>query len=174
MVNKMQKILITGFPRVGKTTLINNLIVNLNKSAVGLITNEIREKGKRIGFNIMTLSGLEYPLASKLNHSSKYRVSSYGVYVENIDKIINQLELEMQNSDYDIVIIDEIGRMELFSGPFKRFLENCLDTKEVLGSIMLNDNQYTKRIKERSDTVLFHLTRENRLVLEKKIMEMLQ
>ncbi|MCE7742519.1 MAG: NTPase [Candidatus Heimdallarchaeota archaeon] len=170
----MQNILITGYPGVGKTTLINNLVATLNKTCMGMVTNEIREKGKRTGFKIETISGLEFPLASKHNQSSRYRVASYGVYLESIDKVIEHLEKEIQKSNPEIIVIDEIGKMELFSNSFKKFLEYCLDNKLVLGTIMLRDNNYTRQIKERLDTVVFHLTRENRKTMEEEIMEMLK
>ena len=167
----MHNILITGYPQVGKTSLINNIIRKLEKTSIGMFTNEIRKEGKRIGFKIETLSGLEYVLASKNNLTSKYRVANYGVYLENIDIVIKHLELSIQESNPEVIIIDEIGKMELFSKTFVSFLEKCLDSKRVLGTIMMKDNAYTKQIKGRSDTLVFHLTRDNQKIIEEKIME---
>lgn len=167
----MYNVLITGFPRVGKTTLINNVIEKIQKSCDGIITKEIRKDGKRKGFKIETLSGLEAILASKDNISSRYRVSTYGVYLENIDKIVKSLEITIQRSEPEIIIIDEIGKMELFSNSFKVFLEKCLDKNKVLGTIMLKDNTYANKIKNRTDTVVYQLKRENTSEIEEKILE---
>lgn len=165
----MQNILITGNPRVGKTTLINNIISQLKKSVTGFVTNEIKEGGRRIGFSIKTLSGLEVPLASKYNETSNYRVANYGIYLENINKIVAELEKEIEKSSYDLIIIDEIGKMELFSSSFKKFLNSCLEKQQVLGTIMLKDNDYTLNIKNRSDTKIFYLTINNRDTIKEKI-----
>ena len=169
----MQNILITGYPRAGKTTLIKDVVANLSKTCIGMITNEIRGKGQRIGFKIETLSGSEFILASKSNLTSKYRVASYGVFLENINKVVELVEEEIQETDPEIIIIDEIGKMELFSNPFKKFLNISLDSRKVLGTIMLKDNNFSKTIKNRSDTEVFQLTRENRDIIKQEIIERL-
>jgi len=166
----MPNILITGSPRVGKTTLINDLIGNLSKNCIGMVTNEIRKDGRRTGFQIETLSGSAFILASKQNLSSRYRVSSYGVYVENVVKVVKLLEEEIKKEVPEIIIIDEIGKMELFSSSFKKFLEDCLDTQKVLGTIMFKDSEYSEIIKDRKDTEVFLLTRDNREMIKNEIM----
>jgi nucleoside-triphosphatase len=62
-----EKILITGPPRCGKSTLISRLIkyysVEKNYKVYGFLTPEVREKGNRIGFDIMDIaSGKTSPL----------------------------------------------------------------------------------------------------------------
>ncbi|TFG10570.1 AAA family ATPase [Candidatus Heimdallarchaeota archaeon] len=165
----MTNILITAPPRSGKTTLINELLSTLSKYCIGMITNEIRQGGVRKGFQIESLSGSTFILASKKNFSSRYRVSNYGVYVENLGKIVKILEKEIEEKEPEIIIIDEIGKMELCSSSFKIFLEKCLDTKKVLGTIMLRDTEYSKKIKERKDTEVFLLTKDNREMIKNKI-----
>ena len=169
----MNNILITGFPRVGKTTLIVSLIEEMKKKVVGFVTEEIRENNRRTGFEIKTFSGQKMLLASKKNTTSRHRVSSYGVYLENLDLIIEGLSKELLATDIELVIIDEIGKMELFSSKFKRFVINCLEMKKVLGTIMLRDNDFTRQIKNRSDTSLFEITLSNRDEMKNKIKERL-
>ncbi|MFX1538951.1 MAG: nucleoside-triphosphatase, partial [Promethearchaeota archaeon] len=60
--------LITGKPGVGKTTLIQKLVskirsINPNCNISGFYTNEIRQDGLRIGFDIYTLGGQQGILA---------------------------------------------------------------------------------------------------------------
>jgi len=73
-------ILITGKPRSGKTTLIKNLIpiAKENYSVAGFYTEEILEKGKRIGFNIRTLEGETGILALTSNYF--YKTHSHSKY----------------------------------------------------------------------------------------------
>ncbi|MHA1707502.1 MAG: nucleoside-triphosphatase [Candidatus Heimdallarchaeaceae archaeon] len=157
----MENMLVTGKPRVGKTTLITSVVSELDLKVIGFVTKEIRKNGMRKGFEIGTFSGEKAILASRENKSSKYRVASYGVYVENLNEIVKKLLERMEKEKYERLIIDEIGKMELFSEVFKSFMEKALETKKVLGTIMLKENELTRRIRGRKDTSIFHLTREN-------------
>lgn len=171
----MVNILITGRPRVGKTTMIARILAETNKSAIGFITKEIREKGYRIGFNIETLSGIVKSLASKKGKSSKYRVGSYNVYVENVDFVVDYLKAKFESgTNYDLIVLDEIGKMELYSHSFREFVLSCLKQKKVLGTIMMRDNDFTAQIKSRSDTRIFNLTEENRINIHQNIMELMK
>ena len=169
----MPNILITGYPRVGKTTLIKRLVESTGKKVVGFVTSEIKEHNRRRGFSIESFSGLKLLLASKENTQSKYHVASYGVYLENIDTIVDQIKLDLTTTDYELIVLDEIGKMELFSLKFKTFVERCLEQNCVLGTIMLKDNNFTNKIKNRSDTVVYQLTEKNRGQAENDIIKMM-
>src|SRR6266513_6357046 len=58
-----QKVLLTGRPGCGKTTLIKHIVKNLSQRAAGFYTEEIRDHGVRVGFKIVTLDGDEAVLA---------------------------------------------------------------------------------------------------------------
>jgi len=169
----MPNILITGYPRVGKTTLINRIVETTKRKVVGFVTNEVRLNNRRVGFNIESFSGLKLLLASKENQQSLYRVASYGVYLENVDIIVDQVKRDMEKFDYDLIILDEIGKMELFSSKFKQFVEKCLEQKCVLGTIMRRDNNFTSKIKNRLDTIVYQLTEKNRAQAEKDILKLM-
>jgi nucleoside-triphosphatase THEP1 len=158
----MKNILITGMPGIGKTTLIIRTLEELNFSAIGFVTKELRKEGSRYGFIIETLSGMSKILASKEKRSCKHRVGKYCTYVENVDFIVKILQEESRKETYDLIVIDEIGKMELFSLSFKKFLLNCLDEQKVLGTIMIRDNHFTKEIKTRPDVKLYNINRSNR------------
>ena len=170
----MKNILITGLPRTGKTTLILDIIGEMRKEVIGFVTKEIRVNNKREGFSIETFSGLNMPLASKKYKKSKFRVASYGVYIENVDSVVKELTARFIKQKYDFIIIDEIGKMELFSSNFRTFVLKSLDTKRVLGTIMLWDNEFTRKIKNREDTLVFNLTKENRENVKKEIVELVK
>lgn len=171
----MVNVLVTGKPRVGKTTIIARILAESNKSAIGFITKEIREKGYRIGFDIETLSGIVKPLASKKGKTSKYKVGSYNVYVENVDFVVNYLKAKIESGTcYDLIVLDEVGKMELYSDSFREFVLYYLEQKKILGTIMMRDNDFTARIKSRSDTRIFNLTEENRINIQRNIMELMK
>jgi nucleoside-triphosphatase len=156
----LKNIFITGNPGAGKTTLIHTLLKELNVSAGGFYTQEIRVSGKRTGFKIITLGGQEGLLAS-IEIRSPYRVSRYGVNLRDLEEIgvksiVNALK------HHRLIIIDEVAKMELFSRQFQQTLLQVLDSdKPFLGTIMQRDNSFTRNIKRRPDTQVITLTRTN-------------
>ncbi|MHA1417581.1 MAG: nucleoside-triphosphatase [Candidatus Heimdallarchaeaceae archaeon] len=170
----MTNILVTGAPRSGKTTLISKIISKLNINVIGFITAEIRENNIRTGFTIETYSGTKKILASKKNIESKYRVGRYGIYLDNLNFIISELEKEIDKEMSKLIVIDEIGKMELFSHSFKRFVMKALDQTKILGTIMLKDNDFTKKIKQRSDTKIFEINLLNRESVMNEIKELIR
>ena len=157
----IKNILITGNPGVGKTTLIRDIISKLNISAGGFYTAEVRDdSGKRWGFKIIALNGREGVMAS-VDLISQYRVSRYGVDIAAIDRVgVAAIRDALEHND--MVVIDEIGRMELFSKQFQDAVLEALDSpKPVLGTIALKDTSFSKKIKERRDTRIIKLTRLN-------------
>ena len=88
----MKNILITGKPRVGKTSLLKELVERNKRNFVGLIAEELRDKqGKRIGFASVDLKGKSKVLFAHVNFDSPARVGKYGVDVKALDKIAGQL-----------------------------------------------------------------------------------
>ena len=157
----IRNILITGNPGVGKTTLIRDIISRLDASAGGFYTAEVRdERGRRWGFRIVDLDGGEDVLAS-VEVTSQRRVSKYGVDVAAVDRIgVTAVRDALRNKE--MVVIDEIGRMELASEQFRNVAMKALDhRKPLLGTIPIKDTGMAKKLKERQDTTVVKLTRAN-------------
>ncbi len=149
-------ILITGKPGVGKTTLISKVIQG-RQNAKGFFTREIRKNRKRVGFAIETLDGKEGVLAH-MNIESPFRVSKYKVNLKDIEDIcVPSLDVHA-----DFIIIDEIGKMELFSQKFKQKVMEALDTGKVIATIMERPNPFADQIKRRKDVRLYTVTEENK------------
>jgi len=169
----MKNIFLCGKPGCGKTTLIIEIIKELNLNAGGFYTSEIREKGIRKGFRITTLDGKEGILAH-LNVKSPYRVGKYKVNIKDLEEIgvASILEAMKENK---VIITNEIGKMEMMSEKFKKAVLAALDSRnKVLGVIMLKPNPFCDKIKKRADTKIFYLISENREKIKKEIMDLLQ
>jgi nucleoside-triphosphatase THEP1 len=69
------KILLTGKNRSGKTTLLAALLAEANDK-LGFMTNEVREDGERIGFDMVDSQGRTAPLA-RTNRPTAYPVGRY-------------------------------------------------------------------------------------------------
>lgn len=161
----MTNILITGIPGIGKTTLIEQILFELNKvglSILGFITKEVREGNKRIGFTIELiennqLSGIKYTLATKTGTRTPYRIGSYNVEIQNLETVVDYLAKQQSKKKLDLIIIDEIGKMELLSNKFRKYIIEVLDSRKLLATISLKDNLFTKQVKARKDTILLIL-----------------
>lgn len=166
-------LLITGRPRTGKTTLVAQLIKRWPEKCGGFITEEITEGGERIGFRLRTLDGRVGILAS-INFPSPYRVSRYGVDVDSLDRIGVEAILKAIASK-EIIIIDEIGKMELFSEKFKQAVLRALDsTKRVLGVIHLAKLPFLEAIRSRKDVLIFEIDGQNNEEIKKKIISIIE
>lgn len=150
--------LLTGMPGSGKTSLIKHFIHGLGDRAGGFYTEEIRDQGVRQGFRLVTLDGRTAVLAHIDIHSPQ-RVSKYGVDIDGLEKIgVSSLQKAARQAD--LVIIDEIGKMELFSQLFKDTVLEIIDSgKKVLGTIMLKSDPWADIIKQKPQVQLITVTR---------------
>lgn len=158
---KKENILITGVPGVGKTTLIGRLAETLkDMNPVGFYTEEIREKGVRKGFKLVSLGGAE-SILSHVDIDSSKRVGKYGVDVIRFESFLDNIDFF--NSDAGLIVIDEIGKMECKSREFLRLIDEVLDSrKSVLATIARKGDGLIDDIKKRSDVHLVEITVKNR------------
>jgi len=163
-----RNILITGPPGCGKSTLIEKVINRIKEPVGGFFTREIKESGRRVGFSINTVDGREGILAHQ-NIRSQFRVGKYGVNIEDIDSLAVSAIIPVHREQ--IIVIDEIGKMECFSALFKKTLIQVLDSPNcVIGSIALKGGTFIQGIKNRDDVTVSSVTPETRDSLVKEIL----
>lgn len=155
--------MITGPPRCGKTTLIMRLSQDpsLSDKIGGFTTEEFREKGQRLGFKIIALPGKEEGLLARKGYPSPHRVGKYGVNIQDLEKIgCSSLEAALHSGKF--IVVDEIGKMELFSEKFRTVLYQALEApQKMLATIMETKNEFADRIKKRKDVRVILLNRDN-------------
>lgn len=176
IVQKVTNIILMGKPGVGKTTLVLKILDLLNREPYGFYTKEIREKGTRVGFELVNLSG-ERGILSHTNIKSKFRVGKYGVNLDDVERI-GVKAIKEGISKGSLVVIDEIAKMELFSVKFKEVVLAALNSKSpVLATIMACSYPYGDRIKLRKDVEIIEVSYANRNTLpdliKRKIEELL-
>jgi nucleoside-triphosphatase len=155
-------ILITGRPGCGKSTLIAGLVERITVRARGFTTGEIRTSGGgREGFRITTLQGREGVLAHK-NLTAGPRVGRYRVNIHDIDEIgAAEIENALDDPSTELIVIDEIARMELHSGRFRRAALRALDAAvPVLGAIQQRRDLFLDAVREREDTRIIGIERD--------------
>jgi len=154
-------LLLTGKPGTGKTALIKEAIARTKVRGGGFYTEEIRAGGIRQGFRIVTLDGQEAVLAH-VNISSPYQVGKYKVDIDSLNRVgVSALRQALKESD--LILIDEIGKMELLSPQFREAVTQAIGSgKKVLGTIMLNPHPFAEEIKRRLEVRTPLVTRNNR------------
>jgi nucleoside-triphosphatase len=152
--------LLTGQPGTGKTSLIKEAVASIKGRAGGFYTEEIRSRGVRQGFRLVTLEGKTATLAH-VNIDSPCRVSKYGVDTDSLDRV-GVSALTQAARQCDLVVVDEIGKMELFSPKFRETVQGIISSgKKVLGTIMLHPNPQADAIKHQPQVNLITVTRAN-------------
>jgi nucleoside-triphosphatase len=162
-------VLLTGRPGIGKTTLIKRLIEASSLSKGGFYTEEVREKGQRVGFSLITLDG-KRSLLAHLKTKSPYRVGRYGVDIDTFEAIGVESTRKAISTN-DIIIIDEIGRMELFSRKFREVVLQALKTGRVIATIKKGRGDFIDKIKSRKDVRVLKVNLENRETLSSKLIK---
>jgi nucleoside-triphosphatase len=179
-VRMARHVLLTGAPGCGKTTVVRSVasaLVDSGAPVRGFWTEETRERGRRTGFRIQTLSGKDGMLA-RVGLRSPYEVGRYGVDLAALDSVaVAEIEeaLAAPNRARLIVIIDEIGRMELFSTRFRRAVERAFDQAgHVVATIMLRPHPFADALRRRPDVAVVTITPQNRDGLPAEILRSLR
>ncbi len=158
----------TGKPGTGKTSLIMRAIGGAGLRAGGFYTEEIRSGIARVGFRIVTLDGRQAVLAH-VGISSPFRVGRYGVDTDAVNSAgVPAVRSAINNAD--LIVIDEIGKMELFSAEFCDAVIQALNSgKRILGTIMLSSHPFADRVKSRPGVETILVTRDNRAQVHEEI-----
>jgi nucleoside-triphosphatase len=165
-----QKVLLTGRPGCGKTTLVKRVVKNLSQRAAGFYTEEIRDGGIRVGFRLVTLAGDEGVLAH-IDFKTSERVGKYGLDLSALEAVgVNAIHEAMQAKR--LIVIDEIGPMEIRSVGFRAAVNDALESElPVLATIFSRSLPFTDAIKSRPDVVLIEVSLNNREQLVAQLSE---
>ena len=156
-----QALLLTGAPGTGKTTIIREAIAASRANAGGFYTQEMRQGGIRLGFEIITLDG-HRAIMAHTDFRGHQRVGKYVADVAALERVALPAVREAIRA-CDVVVVDEIGKMELLSPAFMDILLEALGSgKRLLGTIMLQPHPLADRIKRHQGVQVLVITRANR------------
>ncbi len=178
-MDDVPKIGITGMPSVGKTHTLLKIIEKIEKSGYkieGMITEPVIEHKKRVGFYVTDWQTKERAVFAHLDFDTKDKVNKYGVNLAALEKIgVTAIEKAINNPEYDIIIIDEIGKMEMLSERFCEIVVEALDSDKPI-MVTLHKKSRTpllQDIRRRDDMRILEVTQVNRNLLPYKIEKIL-
>jgi len=160
-MSRSHVLLLTGPPGIGKTTAIRRVSEGLaDRKLGGFTTEEIREKGQRVGFGLESFGGARAVLAH-VEIPSPHRVSRYGVDLGALDRFV-ELTLD-PTAGPDVFLVDEIGKMECLSPRFVAAIERLLDGGiPMVATVAERGAGLIERAKRRPGAVLWTISRANR------------
>jgi len=166
-------ILLQGYPGVGKTTVVKKIVAGI-ESAGGFYTEEIREGAIRKGFQITTLKGEQGILAYE-GGASPYRVGKYGVNLAVLELLgVKSIRDALEGRTNRLIVIDEIGKMELCSSCFQDVVIEAFDSpKKVLATVPMKSSVFVEELKSRKGSDVIRVTADNRNSLPGEILKMI-
>ncbi|XP_071524354.1 cancer-related nucleoside-triphosphatase homolog isoform X2 [Panulirus ornatus] len=186
MAVNYRHVALTGPPGIGKTTLVQKIVSKLQETELpcqGFYTQEVRQGGRRVGFNVITLDGKTGVLAKVKADSSNRREHRVGQYVVDVPAFESLALpfLRTQNISPHILVLDEIGKMEMFSQGFVCGVRQIMSqpNSTLLITVPVPKGKpmpLVEEIRNHPDILLVNVTRENRDddVLLKKILTTLK
>lgn len=166
------RLLITGRPGCGKTSLVLSILRRFPNRFAGFYTEEVREGGTRTGFTVTNITDGESALFASVSFKgSKYRVSKYGLALDVFERIgLKGMEEAIRRGRP--ILIDEIGKMELFSERFRRLLDDCLSAPvPLIATVHSHSHPFTDELKKRRDVEVFTLKRPRHREVFERIAE---
>ncbi|MBX5327024.1 MAG: NTPase [Candidatus Bathyarchaeia archaeon] len=159
-------ILITGRPGIGKTTVVMKIVEELRAKGCkvgGMTSGEKREDGARVGFQIQDITTGKQGWLAHIRQPNGPKIGKYRVNINDLENI-GAKAVENATENADIVVVDEIGPMELCSQAFRRAILRVVDgEKPVIATVHFKaTDQLVKKIKTREDAEMFEVTLENR------------
>ena len=166
------RILLEGRPGIGKTTVATRLADLLRERGVdvrGFVTRELRDRGRRVGFAIETFDGRQATLAH-VDLGGPPRVGKYGVDLEAFERVA--LPALEEPPERGVVLLDELGKMELASERFRDTALRLFDAPvNVIATTHVSRYSLTDSLKRRRDVERVQVTHASRSGLAEQLAE---
>ena len=172
------KIGLSGLPGVGKTTTLIKTINILEEEGYivgGMITEEVKEKNRRVGFYIYDWMNKTKKIFAHKDFDTRRRVGKYGIDIEILEEVgLKALEDAVEKAD--IIVIDEIGKMEVESKRFVNMVRDILDMDKhlIITLHKKSRNPLLQEIRRRDDIRMLEVTPINRNLLPFKIVKLIK
>ncbi len=172
------KIGITGLPGAGKTYALLKVIEMLEADGLsvgGMVTEPILKRNRREGFYVMDWATREKRVFASRDITSKITVGRYGVDISALEEVgVNALRRATENAD--VIVIDEVGKMEVESPNFVQAVKDALEADKplILTLHKKSRNPLLQDIRRRDDVRILEVTQVNRNLLPYKIIKLMK
>ena len=172
------KIGITGLPCSGKTQTLIKVIEMLEESGMkvgGMITEPVIEKDRRTGFYVLDWRTKKRGVLASADIQSKFMFGKFGIDLEVLESIgVNALVEACRESD--VIVIDEVGKIEVESDKFVKAVKDALEVEKpiLLTLHKKSRNPLLQDIRRRDDVRILEVTPVNRNLLPYKIMKLVK
>ncbi len=171
------RVFLTGNPGCGKTTVIRrvcDILVNNGTKPGGMVSEEIRKGGVRVGFSLEDLMTHETGVLARVDERDGPRVGKYHVNLQDLQHV-GAVAIRRAMVEADVVIVDELGPMELHSIPFILAVERALECpKRFVGTIHKRaTHQLVTAIRSNPTHHMSEVTLDNREQMSNRIVEQL-
>ncbi len=172
------KIGLSGLPGVGKTTTLIRTVQMLEEEGFkvgGMITEELKEGNRRVGFYVMDWATKNKEIFAHKDFESRYKVGPYGINVDVLDRVgVKALEDAINTAD--IIIVDEVGKMEVVSKRFVSVVREILDMDKhmIITLHKKSRNPLLQEIRRRDDMRMLEVTPLNRNLLPFKMVKLIK
>jgi len=155
-----KNVIVDGAVGIGKSTLIREVTLPFRGRIAGFYTEEVARDGERHGFILRTFAGEECLFASR-DFKEGPRISKYRVDLSAFERV-GVAAIERASAGSGVVVIDEIGSMEVLSERFRAALFQCLSgPARTLATIRQKSQPFESEIRRLADTERLTVTREN-------------
>jgi nucleoside-triphosphatase len=166
------RLLLEGRPGIGKTTVARRLLALLRDAGVplgGFVTDEVRTGGRREGFAVQTVAGQRGVLAH-VELPGPPRVGRYGVDLPAFERVALPAMVAPRPVGVVVVVVDELGRMELASAAFRDAMSDLLDREvAVVATVHVHRHPFTDALKRRPDLRVIRVTERSRDALPERL-----
>ena len=172
------KIGLTGLPGAGKTETILKIVEMLKEDEItvgGMITEPVLEKGERKGFYVENMLTGEQKVFAHEDIESRRSVGKYGIDISALEEVgVTAIKKAMEEAD--ILVIDEVGRMEVESPLFVETVREALESEKpmIITLHKKSRNPLLQDIRRRDDIRILEVTIVNRNLLPYKVVNLLK
>lgn len=166
MASKKRIFLITGGPGIGKTTVVSKTVTALKARGLavgGMISQEARDCCTRKGFEVIDVATGKNGWLAHVDQKTGPQVGKYHVNLSDLERI-GVKAIASATKDCDVVVVDELGPMELFSNKFKQAVQAAMESGKVVLAVVhaKAKDPLIEQAKQSPDAELFTVTVGNR------------
>lgn len=167
--------LLSGEPAVGKSTAVSKILLELRTAAFtpgGVLTREIRSHGEREGFRLVDVSSDESGILAEVKGVVGPKLGRYRVNLSALSTL-GVSALERARSRSDVIVVDEVGPMELMSPEFRRAIHGTVLEEKAKPALCAVHKRFQdpliQELRESSEAVEREITFENRDVIPMEV-----